>query len=570
MIRKITVFTACCWLMIATSFAQTGYSDYSQQTTRLTTLSKSYPQLAKLKSITKTIGGKEIWMLTIGTGNTETKPAIAIVGGVEGNHLLGTALAMGFAEKLLQQSNTDSTRALLAKTTFYIFPNMAPDAMEQYFAPLKYERQGNAAQTDDDRDGKLNEDGFDDLDRNGKITWMRIESPVGEYRINPEDSRSLVKADITKGEKGKYLLMPEGIDNDKDGSFNEDGEGGVWFNKNFSFNHPAFTKGAGEFAVSENETRALMDNLFQLFNVYAVVSFSGNNNLSAPNTFNAGNTTTRIVTGWLEPDVKINGLVSDLYNKTTSMKEAPKTTSAGGDLLSWAYYHYGRFSFSTPGWFVPKAAADTAKKSLTDSTKKLITDSTKKERADTTKKEKPFAVEDATAAYLRWAAKQGITDGFTEWKKIEHPDFPGQTVEVGGLDPFVLTNPPYKMVAEITDKHTSFLLKFAALQPEIDIINIKTEKIGGGISRITVSIINKGALPSHSKLGERTYWVKRINVKLNPSNNQSIISGKKIQLLNSMEGYSVKELSWLIKGTGNVSLEAGSPTTGTKKIEISL
>ena len=171
---------------------------------------------------------------------------------------------------------------------------------------------------------------------------------------------------------------------------------------------------------------------------------------------------------------------------------------------------------------------------------------------------------------MRWAAKQAITDGFTEWKKIEHPDFPGQTVEVGGLDPFVLTNPPYKMVAEITDKHTSFLLKFAALQPEIDIINIKTEKIGGGISRITVSIINKGALPSHSKLGERTYWVKRINVKLNPSNNQSIISGKKIQLLNSMEGYSVKELSWLIKGTGNVSLEAGSPTTGTKKIGISL
>ena len=570
MIQKITAFIGCCLLIVATSFAQTGYSNYSQQSNRLNMLGKNYPQLVKLKSITKTAGGKEIWMMTVGNGNTDTKPAIAVIGGVEGNHLLGPELAIGFAEKLLQASNTDSIKNLLGKTTFYIFPNMSPDAMEQYFAPLKYERQGNAVQTDDDRDGKLNEDGFDDLDKNGKVTWMRIESPVGDYKINPEDIRSLVKADITKGEKGKYLLMSEGLDNDKDGNYNEDGEGGVWFNKNFSFRHPSFTPGSGEFAVSENETRALPDNLFQLFNVYAVVSFSTNNNLSAPNTFTAANTTTRIITGWLEPDTKVNAMVSELYNKTTSMKEAPKTTAAGGDLLSWGYYHYGRFSFSTPGWFVPKAGGDTTKKTGADTTKKAGADSTKKEKADSTKKEKPFVAEDATGNYLRWAARQGITDNFTEWKRIEHPDFPGQNVEVGGIDPFVLTNPPYKMVPEIINKHTDFLIKLAALQPEIDIVNVKTEKIGGGISRITASVINKGALPSHSKLGERTYWVKRINVRLNISNNQSVISGKKIQLLNSLEGYSVKELSWLVKGAGKVILEAGSPATGIKKLEISL
>jgi hypothetical protein len=43
--------------------------------------------------------------------------------------------------------------------------------------------------TDDDRDGKINEDGFDDLDGNGEITWMRIESPIGEYRTHPDDRR---------------------------------------------------------------------------------------------------------------------------------------------------------------------------------------------------------------------------------------------------------------------------------------------------------------------------------------------------------------------------------------------
>jgi len=546
MIKKLAATACNIFVVISFMQAQGDYSNYIRQTSRLSKLSKDYPQLVKLKSITKTVGGKDIWMLTIGTGNTESKPAIAIAGGIEGNHLLGMELAIGFAEKLLQGSNTDSIKSLLNRTSFYVFPNMSPDAMEQYFAPLKYERQGNAAPTDDDRDGKLNEDAYDDLDGNGKITMMRIESPIGEYKTHPDDASVLVKADIAKGEKGKYLLLSEGIDNDKDGSFNEDGEGGVAFNKNLSFKHPAFTPGSGEFAVSENESRAILDNLYQLFNVYAVVSFSSNNNLSLPFSFTAANTTTRVVTGWLEPDVKVNTMVSDLYNKTTKMKDAPKTSPAGGDFLSWAYYHYGRYSFSTPGWFVPKF------------------------QPDSSKKEKALTVEDATANYLKWAAQQGINDSYTEWKKIQHPDFPGQLVEAGGLSPFVLINPPYKLVDSMVKSHTDFIVRLASFQPELDIVNIKTEKLGAGITRITASVINKGSLASHSKLGERSYWVKRINVKVNMGNSQSVISGKKIQLLNSLEGLSSKELTWLIKGSGKITLEAGSPTTGTKKIEISL
>ncbi len=545
MIKKLALGTVF-FVAALSATAQSSYSNYKQQTERISALAKTYPQSAKLTSIGKTAGGKDIWMLTIANGNAETKPGIAIVGGVEGNHLLGMEMAIGFAEKLLKGTNTDSIKTLLGKTSFYVFPNMSPDAMEQYFATLKYERQGNASKTDDDRDGKTNEDGYDDLDGNGKITSMRIESPVGDYKVNPDDPRVLIKADLSKGEKGKYIVMAEGTDNDKDGKFNEDGEGGIWFNKNFSFKFPVFTAGAGDFSVSETETRALADTLYQMFNVYAVISFSSNNNLSNPFTYNSANTSPRIVAGYLEADAKTNAMVSDLYNKTTSMKDAPKTNPTGGDFLSWAYYHYGRFSFSTPGWYVPKT------------------------KPDTLKKEKAFTTEDEQANYLRWASQQGITGTFTEWKKINHPDFPGQTVEVGGLDPFVLINPPYKLVDSIVIAHTSFIVKLAAYQPEVDIINLKTEKLGADITRITATVINKGGLPSYSKLGERSYWIKRINVKLLPGKNQSVISGKKIQLLNALEGYDSKELSWLVKGSGKITLEAGSPTTGIKKTDISL
>lgn len=546
MYKTITACLACMLLCLFSSQAQTGYSNFSQQTNRITALAKNYPQLVKQRSLVKTAGGKDIWQLTIGTGNTESKPGIVVVGGTEGDHILGTELAIGFAENLLQGSNTDSIKALLAKTTFYVFPNVSPDAMEAYFSGLQYERRGNATETDDDRDGKVNEDGFDDLDGNGKITWMRVESPIGEYRVNPDDARSLVRADGSKGEKGRYTIYSEGRDNDKDGSFNEDGEGGIWFNKNFTYKHPSFTPGSGEFPVSEKETRALLDYLFDLSNVYSVVSFGSNNNLSYPLAYNAAGATQTIVAGWLQQDVKADSMVSDLYNKVVNLKDAPKTNPGGGDFLSWAYYHYGRYSFSTPGWWVPKT------------------------KPDTTKGEKAFTLDDATANYLRWAGQQGITTTFSAWKSIQHPDFPDQKVEVGGIDPFVLTTPPYKLVADLVKKNSQFLVMLAGYQPEVDIINVKVEKLDGGLARVTADVINKGALASHTKLGEKSYWVKRLNVKINTAGTQAVISGKKIQTLASLEGYASQRLTWLIKGSGKLSIEAGSPTTGSKKIDVTL
>src|SRR5690606_27328100 len=73
-----------------------------------------------------------------------------------------------------------------------------------------------------------------------------------------------------------------GVDNDKDGNFNEDGDEGIQFNKNSTYNYKNFLPGAGEHAVSEKENRALFDFLYDAFNVYAVVVFGPMNNLSNP------------------------------------------------------------------------------------------------------------------------------------------------------------------------------------------------------------------------------------------------------------------------------------------------
>lgn len=539
-----------CWLagglFWQTVQAQQDYSNFQQQTNRLQQLSKSHPSLARLQSLAQTDGGRSIWLLTLGAAGADNRPAILVAGGSDGNQPLSTELALGFAENLLKQAGTDSIKQLLAKTTFYVVPNLSPDAMEQYFAKLQYERTGNARSTDDDRDGRAGEDGFDDLDGDGKITFIRIASPTGEYLPHPDDPRVLIKADPAKPEKGKYRIESEGVDNDKDGRWNEDGEGGVAFNKNMSFKHPSFTPGAGEFPVSEKENRALLDFLFERFNVYAVVNFGAHNNLSQPYSYVPGQANATITSGWKEDDVKVNALVSELYNKSIGAKDAPKSPAPGGDFLSWAYFHYGRFAFGTPGWWAPKA------------------------KPDSSRGEKPFTKEDPVANYLRWAGQQGITVPFTAWKKIEHPDFPGQEVEVGGLHPFALTTPPYALTSALVEKHSRFLLQLASLQPEIDLINLRTEKLGNNITRITVDVVNKGQLPTHTQLGERSSWIKRVLVKTTLAKGQELLSGRARQTLNALGGQSAQTLSWLVRGSGPLQLEAGSPGTGIKTLSITL
>ena len=547
--KKLYLFNLFFLLLLCNVSAQNqqDYSNTAALAQRVKILADKYPQYVKTKILTQTIGGIDVWMLTIGTGNTSQKPAIAVVGGVDGKHLLGVELAIGFAEKLMTAATAiDSVKQLLDKQTFYVFPNMSPDATAQYFAKVKSERSGNATKTDDDRDGKVNEDDVDDLDGNEKITWMRILDPTGKYKLNTDDPRSLLMADATKGENGKYILLPEGIDNDKDGEFNEDGDGGVIFNRNASYNYKNFIPGAGEYAVSEKENRALFDFMFDAFNIYSVVTFGPANNLSAPVTFNPMAISKRVITGWFEADVKTNALVSERYNKITKTKDAPKMQVESGDFSQWAYFHYGRLSFSTPGWWVPKTMPDTARK------------------------EKKFANEDPIANYLRWAASQGINNTFTPWKAITHPDFPGKTVEVGGIDPFVLINPPYKMVDGIVAKHTEFILGLAAMAPQLELVNVKTEKVAEGLTRVILSVMNTGDLPTYTKIGDRSYFLKKIVVKVNTNANQTIVSGRKTQSLESIQGKEFKELAWLIKGSGNITIEAGSPTTGSKSVNLSL
>ncbi|WP_210488947.1 M14 family metallopeptidase [Rufibacter aurantiacus] len=530
--------------------AQRDYQSYEQLTARLQKLSSRYSKLVSLTTVGKTATGKEIWLLTMGRDNAANKPAIVVAAGVEGTQLATTELAVQMAEQMLQGAVLqDSVRDLLLSKTFYIFPNLNPDASEQYHEKLRWERFGNAQPIDDDRDGRMFEDPYEDLNKDGLITMMRVKNPTGPFRPADEDPRVMVKADVSKGEKGGYLLYTEGIDNDKDGKWNEDPEGGVMFNRNFTFDYPYFQQGAGEHPMSERETKAFADFMYEARNVYAVFVFGPANTLTEPLRYDKAATSKRIVSGLLEKDAAVNSQISKLYNRTIQPKNAPRVAPSPGDVLQWAYFHYGRFSYSTPGWWTPPIEAS----------------------KDTTGGKKPQAPsEHDDVNFLRWAEANDMAGVFINWKPIKHPDFPDQQVEIGGLAPYVKQTPPVRTLGPIATKHFQFFSAYAKWMPSLQIVNISSEKVAGGLTRITADVYNQGSLPTHSEIGDKSRWVQKVKVTLKLSDNQEVVSGNKIQLSNALAGGEKFQVSWLVSGKGYVSIMASSPTAGKQTKEVFL
>ncbi len=517
------------------------YSDHQQTGERLNSLVNKYPKLSTLTSLATTRGGKQIRLLTIGAGNTEIRPAIAIVGGVSGNHLLGSELALQFAENLLAMSDENRIRQLLDSVTFYVFPEMSPDARGQYFSSLRYERLYNNNIIASHRDPDPDVLPFMDLNHDGMITMMRIKDSTGSWIKHPDDERIMVMARREKGEQGKYRLYREGVRAGKEGCFHAHDKRGVVFDRNFTFQYPAFQPGAGPHAVSEEETRAIADFLFQSRNVFAVITFGEANNLSEPLKYNEAAASARIHTGWKNDDIKINEKVSNLYQKHLEENLPAPAPGQDGDFFQWAYFHYGRFSFSTQGWTVPETEA---------------------EQSDPYKSEQ--------LRLLRWAEANDIPGVFVPWEPVDHPDFPDQLVEVGGIVPFALNNPPYHMVDSIASIHTDFITDLAAMRPVTAIVNMEKEKLGPDLHRITAQIINKGSFPTASKTGEILRWKQKTVIRTTVDDTQQMISGKPIEVTGVIDGHSAITRSWLIHGRGNVNIRVGAESTGFSEATISL
>jgi len=521
-----------------------GYDDYRAMRQKLERLAVS-PHTT-LTSLGKTLGRREVLLLTVGTGKVDEKPAILIVGGVHAPHLLGSQLALGVASRLVAMAEDDP--AVLDRVTLYVLPRPAPDACEAFFQPPYRERSGNERPTDDDRDGNIDEDGPEDLDGDGWITMMRVADKTGAYIPHPTDPRVLIKADPSKGEQGQYALYVEGRDNDGDEQFGEDGPGGVALNRNFTFRYPYFQENAGPHQVSEIETRALADFAFSRPNIAAVVTFTPEDNLLKPWEASGTSTSGRIQTSVDADDAKLFGHIGRQYQELLQLPEgvnAPDSSDGAGSFSEWAYFHYGRWSFGCRGWSI--------------AVEPLPEGEDKKEPA-----EEDRGADDVRA--LRWFTQNKI-DGFVDWKPFTHPDFHSKKVEIGGFKPFVRINPPEERLGTLVDKHTRAIRQLGHWLPRIAIEDVEVDKLGGGLWRASLTVVNHGLLPTMSRMGEKTQQLHPLQLQVTLPEGTELITGSSRTRLPVISGSGGKaEYSCLLRCANPVdttlNVKVWSPSVG--------
>lgn len=209
----------------------------------------------KIHELAESPGGHQLLMIEIGPevhSSKKTKPAIFVVGNMEGTIPVSTEAALYLANEVLVSEASSSK-------TWYILPNGNPDAAANYFNSPLIQDSRNDRPHNDDMDEQEDEDGWEDLNGDGMITQMRVKDPTGAWMVIEGEPLLMKRADRSKGEKGMYKLYSEGIDNDEDGQYNEDSDGGVNVNRNFPHLFKDFTETGGAWPGSTPEVYAILE-----------------------------------------------------------------------------------------------------------------------------------------------------------------------------------------------------------------------------------------------------------------------------------------------------------------------
>jgi hypothetical protein len=281
----------------------------------LAALAKANPAVTALHRLAVSPGGAEVTALEIGPEvgkKARALPAVLVVANLEGIYPIATEGALFLADRLLR------TPASTKDTTWFIVPAGNPDAAARFFKKPLVADERNATPRNDDMDDQVDEDGPDDLDGNGVITAMRVKDPTGEWLPVEGEPRLMRKADPSKGERGLYKLYVEGIDNDRDGEYNEDGPGGTNIGITFPHLFHAFTADAGRWPGSEPETFGLMTFVVDHPEIAMTVALGATNMCLQPP---AGGRQGSVDTSAIKVPERIASRVGADPNRTYTMKE---------------------------------------------------------------------------------------------------------------------------------------------------------------------------------------------------------------------------------------------------------
>ena len=610
------------WVLVLLAFcgnlsAQNGitfekYKTNSEVQKALIALQQKAPNKIAIHKIAESPGGEPINILEIGK-DLKNVPAIFVGANFEGKTPLSTEGALYLAKMLLDSS------VYTGNLKWYILPLPNPDATSGYFSKVKWERTVNDFVVNDDKDDQVNEDGPDDLNADGWITQMRVEDPEGTYIVSDKDPRMMLRADPAKGERGKYKLYQEGLDNDGDGEINEDGPGGINVGINFPHLFKTNWKDTGLWPGETPEVYGIMEFIFNHPEIAMVQTLGTSDFCMAPprggrkggvnmeslkvparfaarigadpeKTYSMNEVLDMFKSGMggrggreinaetvmdmlglgatvnpMEGDLKFYTDLSEKYKsylkaKGASIDRLAADPDKDGSFELWAYYHLGVPSFSMNLFMPPKPPSDTR---------------TREGGSREAGMGMPFMrssapeADDREKTILAYIDKKLNGDGFVKWQPFNHPTL--GKVEIGGIKPFVTSTPPAVQIDSLCKVQLPWLLQLSKKLPDLRLMKEVVTDLGAGVYKLELFVENKGILPYPTAMGSRNKQPAPVIIILE-GDKLEFLEGYKRTSLGDIGGNQVRKLTWTIKAEKNSLIKARIESvifgSGVKQIKI--
>lgn len=424
---------------------------------------EKYPDLVELYEVSQSFEGRPVLQMTLTnkkTGKDTDKAGAFFEGNRHSGEVTSAESVMWLMQHLLENYGKDQEITwLVDNRTFYLRPVNNPDGHNLYMHTAQSNRS-TVRPYDNDGDGLLDEDSPEDLNGDGVITQMRWKDPVnGNYIVDPDDPSGRLMKSVPAGQ-GVYRVASEGYDNDGDGRINEDGIGGLDLHRNYPENwRPmpgveatgrGWTQGgAGEYPLSEVETRSVVTFLLSHPNVYVVNSMD----TRVPMHLRPPSTSPSEERMYPE-DLKWYRLFDELGKKITGYTRAGDVYSdyGGGSPLfghgpDFGYWYFGSIWYGDELWDGGRLTKDYNGDGTINELDRLI-----------------------------WDDQENGGMAFIEWTAGKHPEY--GDVECGGWDPkFFSQNAPSMHLLPWARNQALFNLEMVKHLPKLEWVGVETKKL---------------------------------------------------------------------------------------------
>jgi hypothetical protein len=552
------------------------YHAYEETASLLKMWAAKYPDLVELYSVGQSFEGREIWQVTITnrkTGKDTDKPAFLLEGGRHAGEISGIETALYFIDHVLTGYGTDpAITALVDTKALYVRPNNNPDGNTLYHLTAQTLRS-TVRPYDSDGDGLLDEDAGEDLDGDGFIRQMRrfVGPGKGNATKDPKDPQGRAMKRVPQGQ-GDYETFPEGVDNDIDGRYNEDGIGGLDLHRNYPENWRPMREatgrgysqgGSGEYPLSEPETRAV----FLFLMTHPNVGLAQSLDTAVPMILRGPSTASSedgmfpedaaLAAAFDRKGMEITGYpwAGDTYHVYATRSgvnaftgEPARDEPIFGHGPDFGYCYYGVIWYGDEIWNGGR-----------------FTDYDKDGRVD-------------DAETLRWLDENRPGKGdFQPWTPFRHPQL--GDVEIGGFNPkFWSQNPPPDMIETWARNEAMFNLFLARQLAQVTIASAvaSPSKAGAGVADVKVTVTNEGLIPTALEVAKRVKIVRPDACAIRLAAGQELVKtpdGKSqpatIEIGWLKPGES-KTVTWQVKGPGMATVTASSTRGGVDKTDVAV